>query len=159
MNIPAQRIKVNKRISTLLIFSTISFAFLWAPLMVPSLWHAVDSSSFNNFFSNHSHLFKIYAVCNLFIILYSVVNPCIYAMITRPIREPLLQELQNQTHDLIIRRLSCQAPSVVVANQNHSHAKKATKETETAVWRSSRFKPKCSKSSIGCPISSKNLLI
>ncbi|XP_063721741.1 uncharacterized protein LOC134848279 isoform X2 [Symsagittifera roscoffensis] len=105
--LPAYRVAINKRISTLLMISTAAFALLWAPLMIPSLWQAIDTDSFDQFSIKNPFIFKVYAVCNLSILLYSVVNPCIFAMITRPIREPLL----NEAVDLIARRTSHRAKS------------------------------------------------
>ncbi|XP_075253582.1 uncharacterized protein LOC142345411 isoform X2 [Convolutriloba macropyga] len=102
--LPENRIAMNKRVSSLLITSTAAFSFLWAPVMIPSLWQAIDTESWNKLCMNQPFIFKLYVVGNLFILLYSVVNPCIFALITRPIREPLFQGIQSQAFDLIGRQ-------------------------------------------------------
>ncbi|XP_063729311.1 mu-type opioid receptor-like isoform X2 [Symsagittifera roscoffensis] len=118
MNSPSQRnYNANKRISKLLGVSTITFAVLWAPLMWNSVWIIAHESSWVSLMTHVPILFYIYGFSIVFISLYSAVNPCIYIMLTRPIREPIVSRVSRGKEELKQLPLLRKSPS----NSNTNH--------------------------------------
>ena len=97
----ARNFVINKRISKLLALSTVTFAISWAPLMFNSIWVIVDEESWTTVMRKHVMLFYIYALCSVFMIGYSALNPCIYIMLTRPIREPIVSTVVRGKDELM----------------------------------------------------------
>ena len=97
----ARNYRINKRISKLLALSTMTFAISWAPLMFNSIWVIIDEESWSTVMRNHVMLFYIYALCSVFMIGYSALNPCIYIMLTRPIREPIVSTVARGKDELL----------------------------------------------------------
>ncbi len=99
-SISVHTVDANKRITRLLAVSTIAFSVLWAPLMVNSLWLNVHSHSWVTFMLKFKSFFYIYVLSVFFLGVYSTVNTCLYIMLTRPMREPILLQVSRGKEEL-----------------------------------------------------------